>query len=297
MILVMGASGNVGSELVKRLHSAGANFRAAYHAGPGAEAKLAQPKAAGIDAVVCEYRDRQSLTRAMQGVRKLFLACPASAELPELEGRVIEEAKRAGIKFILKISVWDAQTEAFELARIHRQSEKLIENSGFAYSFLRPNSYMQNMTNYFAASIRNTGSFSIPARHSRCSHVDVRDVASVAAKILVESSAGYEGKSFTLSGPEGLSYEQIAQKISRLVGRNVFYNEISDEEYSSMARSYGASDWLIRAMIELYHYSIAGHASRVTPAVEQVIGREPLSFDQFADDYADQFRPTAAKVA
>ncbi len=292
MILITGANGNVGTELVRRLHSLRIDFRAAYHSAE----RAARARAAGIDSTVIDYADSGSLDDAMRGIEKLFLVCPAGPELPAYEANAVNAAIRAGgIRQIVKCSVWDAETEAFTLARIHRQSEKTIEYSGIPFTHLRPNSYMQNFVNYFADPIRSHGVFQIPGRDSRCSFVDVRDVARVAATVLL-STDGFD-RAYSLSGPEALTYGQVALKFSNVLGRKISYRDIPDEEFRRVTISHGGSSWLAEAMIELYHYAIAGHGADLTSSVQEMLGQPPTSFDQFARDYIDAFRATKLRVS
>ncbi|HEU4401855.1 MAG TPA: SDR family oxidoreductase [Candidatus Polarisedimenticolia bacterium] len=284
MILVTGASGNIGGELVKRLTDAKVRFRAGYHSKDKADAA----KRAGVEAVLIDFTRPATLRPGLEEVQSLFLISGNHPSQTELEINVVHEAKKAGVRHLVKTSVWGAEGAAFSFARIHRPVEKEIEASGIAYTFLRPNGFMQNFVNFLAGTIRAQGAFYLPARQARVSHIDVRDIAGVAARVLVES--GHEGKAYDLSGPEALTYDQIAEKLSAVLDRKIVYVDLPDAEFKKSMIGAGAPPAYADAMIDLVHYYIAGQASRVTPAVRQITGKDPIAFDQFAREFARAFR-------
>lgn len=284
MILVTGAGGTVGSEVVSQLQSAGAKFRAAYHSPDKARAA----KAKGIDAVVIDYNKPETLRDALHGADKLFLLSAGGDVQIEQETRAIEAAKAAGVKHIVKLSVWGAESEAFSFAKIHRAAEKAIEKSGLAWTFLRPNGFMQNMENYNAATIKGQGAFYGGIGSTKVSHVHVKDIAAVAVKALTEP--GHENKAYSLSGPEALSYDEIAQKISKAAGRDVKYVDLPDDQLRGGMLGAGVPAQYADALIDLNHYYRRNSASRVTDDVKRVTGRAPISFEQYAKESAGAFK-------
>lgn len=287
MILVTGAGGTVGSELVKQLRARGAKFRAGYYT----QAKAEEAKRNGIEGLAIDFGRPETLAPALQGVERVFLISGNAPNQTELELNVVREAKRAGVRHIVKGSVWGAESEAFSFAKIHRPVEKEIAASGIAYTFLRPNGYMQNTHNFYAPAIRTQGAFYLPARDARISHIDIRDLARVAAVALTRS--GHEGKAYDLSGPEALTYYEIAEKLSAVLGRKISYVDVSNEDFKKGMIAAGAPAEAADALIELFHYYISGAASRISPAVRQLTESEPLSFDQYARDHAAFFRGEA----
>jgi uncharacterized protein YbjT (DUF2867 family) len=283
MILVTTAGGNVGGELVKALSGRGAEFRCGYHSPEKAE----KARATGLNTAVMDYGKAETLRAALQGIDRLFLASPATPAQPEQEAVMVEEARKAGVKRIVKLSVWRAPEESTTFARWNRQGEKKVEASGIPFTLLRPNSFMQNVVNFFSASIRAQNTFFLPGGNARISHIDVRDIASAAAVAL--TGEGHEGRAYDLSGPEALTYQQIAGLLSRLLGRTITYVNLPEEDFKKTLLGLGAPEWQPAAFIDLMRYSNQGQASDVLGSVQQITGRKPTSFEQFARDHRAAF--------
>ena len=224
MIGVTGAGGTVGREVIKQLESATAPFRAAYFSNEKAEAARAR----GIDAVIIDYHRPESLRAAFQGCDKLFLLGPNALNQSELERNAVEAAETAGVRHIVKQSVMGADGEAFALARVHRPVEKTIESSGMVWTFLRPNSFMQNVVTFMGETIKAEGAFFSASGEVKISHVDVRDIAAVAVKALTEPN--HEGKAYTLTGPEALTYDELASELAMALGRSISHINLSPSD-------------------------------------------------------------------
>ena len=277
MILVTGASGTVGSEVVKALGGRSAGVRAGYRTRP-------QNVPAGVESVKLDYERPETIRPALQGVDTLFLL----SNTVDPERKVVDEAKRAGVKRIVKLSVIGAAEEGFTFARWHRAVEKYIEASGLGWTFLRPNGFMQNVVTYMGETIRSQSAIYSPAGNAAASHVDARDVGAVGARVLTDK--GHEGKAYELTGPAALTYGQIAEILSRVLGRTIGYVPISPEQYRQAAVAAGTPEGYANALVDLNRYYLEGKASVVTPAVRQLTGRDPIPFEQFARDYADKLR-------
>jgi uncharacterized protein YbjT (DUF2867 family) len=171
--------------------------------------------------------------------------------------------------------------------KLHRQVEEAIESSGINYTFLRPTSFMQNYLG-FANSIKSQGVFYAPLADSRSSFVDTRDIAAVAVEALTKS--GHENKAYNITGPEAVSNYDIANILSKITGTKVTYVNVSDDDACKEMKENGMQEWTINALIELSNFQKAGKASIVSPDVERVTGRKPISFEQFAKDYSETFR-------
>ena len=277
MILVTGASGTVGTEVVKALGGRSARVRAGYRTRP-------QNVPAGMESVALDYDRPETIRPALQGVDTLFLL--SNTVDPEL--KVVDEAKRAGVKRIVKLSVIGAAAEGFTFARWHRAVEKYIEASGLAWTFLRPNGFMQNVVNYMGETIRSQSAIYSPAGNAAASHIDARDIGAVGARVLTEK--GHDGKAYELTGPAALTDGQIAEILSRVLGRAIRYVPITREQYKQAAVAAGTPEGYADALLDLYRYYAEGKAAVVTPAVRELTGRDPIPFEQFARDHADKLR-------
>jgi uncharacterized protein YbjT (DUF2867 family) len=150
---------------------------------------------------------------------------------------------------------------------------------------------MQNFVNYYGYTIKAQNAIYLPAGEGKVSFVDVRDVAAVAAKLLTKNNgrSQHENKAHVITGPEALSYGQVAEIISKEIGRKISYVDTPQEDARKAMKSMGREDWLIDAILEEFYNSRVGNRSKTTNTVEQIIGRKPTSFAQFVRDYANSF--------
>ncbi len=280
MICVTGAGGTIGSEIIKQLESANVPFRATYFSKEKAEAARAR----GIDAVVIDYNRPGTLRAAFQGCDKLFLLGPNALNQTQLELNGVEAAKAVGVRHIVKQSVLGAVEESYSLAKVHRPVEKAIESSGFAWTFLRPNSFMQNVVTYMGETIKAEGAFYSASGKAKISHVDVRDIAEVAVKALTKLNHG--GKAYTLSGPEALTYHELANELSNVLGRSISHINLSPSDLKNGMLAGGMPEEIADRMLDLERYYREDQASRITNDIKQVTGRNPRRFAQYARDCA-----------
>jgi uncharacterized protein YbjT (DUF2867 family) len=169
----------------------------------------------------------------------------------------------------------------------HGEVEDMLKASGLAYTMLQPNTFMQNLLGA-AQTIAAQGTIYQSVGDARASFVDTRDVALVAARVL--TGEGHEGKSYVITGPEALSYHDVAAKLSEATGRRVTYVPVSPEEFRAGALAQGLPEWLAEALGLLNETFASGKWAVATEVVREVGGREPRTFGQFARDYAAAFR-------
>ena len=287
MILITGASGNVGREVVKQALAVGLKIRATFQS-PAVAAKAP----AGLEGVIMDYAKPETIRAALHGVEKIFLVAPPVLDLPALEANFVKEVRAAGRKHIVKLSALGGRESMFPSG--HCDSEENIEASRLPYTFLRPNGFMQNLVNYNAGTIRSQNAFYGCQGNGAVSIIDIRDIA--AAAVIVLAATGHEGKSYALTGGESLTNEQIAEKISRVAGRKISYVDLPAAELKKGILSTGTSEWSADALIDLQRLYREGKASLVTDDVERLTRHKPIAFDQFARDYAFAFQDEA-KVA
>ena len=299
-ILVTGATGTVGTEVIKQLTSPSSSLssasrvRAAVHSKDKADKLRIENKT--IEIVNMDYNKPETIVDSLNGIDKLFLLTLPTPSMPEIASNLIKEAKKNDITHIVKLSVLDADAEpGIMIGRMHRQEEKIIEESGIPYTFLRAGAFMQNFINFFGQTIRTQNAFYLPAGEGKVSFVDVRDIAAVATEILLAKDNGtksqqqHEYKKYGITGNEALSYSQAAEILSNVLGRRISYVNVTDQDARNAMKKMGMGDWFIDALIELYNVIRSRYASQSTTVVEQITGRKPISLEQFTRDYLSFF--------
>src|SRR5215469_7105980 len=221
MILITGASGNVGREVLKQMLQAGHKVRAAYQS-----SQKAGEAPAGVETVIVDFNQSGTLRAALNGIDCVFLVGPVAPSLVELESKATEEIKRAGVPRLVKLSAMG--TSAATFPRQHAESEDRIKASGVAWTFLRPNGFMQNMVIYNAATVRGQNAFYGSAADGKVSQIDIRDIGAAAVRVLTED--GHLGKTYTLTGPAALSNSEIAAILSSVLGREIHYVNLPPDE-------------------------------------------------------------------
>src|ERR671933_2406486 len=197
-ILVTGATGSVGSGVVMQILSAkgekgeeGMIVKAAARSANDSTFRNLEVQVVQID-----YNKPDSLSTALRHADKLFLLTPFQSNMVDLTSNLVNEAKKAGVKYIVKQSVLGADAEpAITPSRLHRQAEMIIEESGVPFTFLRPNFFMQNFVTFYSNFIKTQGALYVPAGDAKVSFVDVRDIAAVAAKVLLSKSSDKNSES------------------------------------------------------------------------------------------------------
>lgn len=285
MILVVGSTGNVGSKIVRELSTRKVAFRALVRKPTDRDRLQAQ----GVDAALGDITQAESVRSALKGIQRLYLLSPSSERLADIESAIVDEARKEGVQHIVKHSVLGADIHAScPLTSVHAYAEEAIKASGIPYTFLRLNSFMQNFATTHTWSIIAQNAFYESLAHARVSHVDTRDVATAAANILTET--GHEGRTYDITGPEALSNDQIAAKLSNIVGREIRYEPISDEAMQQGLSAAGFSQWYANAVVELYRFFRQGGGAPVTPDLEQLIKRKPLTLDNYLQEHIQQFQ-------
>ncbi|OKL39149.1 SDR family oxidoreductase [Pontibacter flavimaris] len=286
-ILVTGATGTVGREVVKQLAMLDGDIRvrAGVHSIIKGENLKRLP---GVEIVEMDFEDPESLRAAFTHVDKLFLITPLAEDQVQMARTLVDEAKRAGAKHIVKLSALGAgAAHGIQLGRWHHEIEQYIEESGISYTFLRPASFMQNLIEYHAESIKQEGRFYMPSGDGRISYVDARDIAAVGIEALLGD--GHAGKVYDITGPEALSNTEVAQLLSEVTGRQVAFVDVPEEDYRRSLKEHGSPARITDALVELYQVQKADKSSGVTDAVEKVTNRKPHSMRQFLQDHSDCF--------
>jgi uncharacterized protein YbjT (DUF2867 family) len=282
-ILVTGANGNVGSQLVKLFSKSGMEVRAVVK--PGTSRELGNLP--GVEVIEADLVKPSSLNFAFAGCKKICLILPLVSNMIDLTAVVCDCAKKAGIEYIVKLSGMFSETHKTKISELHRTTEEQIESSGIQYTFLKPNPFFQNYSNLCSETIRKKHVFNLPLGDTRMSMVDARDVSAVAYALL--TSDPQFGESIEITGPESLSNEDVADAFTRILGVRVTYAAISDDIAATMMNKAGMSYWLTTALVELYQSQREGGGEMVSDAVQYFAKRDPISFETFVRDNLELF--------
>jgi uncharacterized protein YbjT (DUF2867 family) len=238
-----------------------------------------------LEQVPIDFKNVESLIRGFDGVDVLFSVQPMTEDFVPQAKNVIHAAQRAGIRHIVRISVLGADGDdrnraEYRIAKRHQEAQKLIEDSGVEFTFIQPNSFMQNFLP-LAGQLQAEGRFAFPLGHGHVSYVDIRDVASLAVAALTGN--GHEGKSYMVTGPEPLSGVSIAEAFSRLLSKKIRYDDIPEEVRAEVP------DWFRKDLAELYRINKSGKHAFLSPVDPILIGRMPFTFERFLSDYSTAF--------
>lgn len=289
MIMITGASGTVGRAVLDEVRKSGKPVRAMYRSSN--DARKAPP---GVSTVLGDFADKNSLRQAFEGVGAVYLVCSPIPQLVELESNGIDVCLEVGVRHVVLNSALGAADYSKSFPSWHRKVEDKLKASKLSHTIVRPNSFMQNLVTYNAPSIRAQNAFYAAMGNAKLSLIDVRDLAAVIAKAL-NSPAEHAGKTYELNGPEAFTYAQIADRISRAVGRPVRFVDVPEEAQRKTMLDMGMPEWQITALLDLQqYYSILGKGGEVTHVLPDLLGRSPITLDQFLAECKDSFRSQAA---
>lgn len=268
-ILVLGASGTVGRPLVRALLAKGEAVKAASRSGAAVE---------GAKGVRFDFADPASFGPALDGVDRVYLIAPTGVtDVPGLLLPVVEAISAHGAKIVLQSAMGADLSDAHP----YRVVERAIEASGRPYVLLRPNWFSDNFHSFWKAGVA-AGEIALPAGEGRTSFIDVRDIAESAASAL--TSDRFDGRGFTLTGPEALGYAQAAHVLSEALGRTVGYRAIDDETFVAALVGAGVPEDYAGFLAAIFQPVREGFAAVVTSDVETLSGHAPRSLADYARD-------------
>jgi len=283
-LLITGATGSIGTELINILSQRGIPFRAMVRSSKDAQ-RLAT--LAGADIVLGDFNDATTLAQALTGIDRAFLLTNSSEQAEAQQLNFVEQAQQAGLQHIVKLSQLAADQEsAVRFLRYHAVVEQAIRESTMDFTFLRPNLFMQGLLG-FRDPIIQQGMFFAAIGDARISAVDVRDIAAVAAAALTES--GHEKKTYTLTGPQALTHSEMAEALTTALGRHITFVDVSPEAMRGALIGAGFPIWQADGLLEDYAHYSRNEASFLTSAIQDVTGNLPHTFAGFAQDYSAAF--------
>lgn len=283
MILVLGATGTTGAEVLRELLAAGVPVRGLTRS----EEAAARLRELGVEAAVGDLADPLSLMGALRGVERMYLVAPLGEHGAGLERNAISAAEQAGVYHVVKLGIAGQSSSAtWRFARAHADATEALQSSSLRWTVLMATSLMQDVL--AAAPAIAAGRYPSPLGDAAVAHVDARDVGAVAARALSEE--GHENCSYTLTGPEALSNDALVATLADVLGRPVEHVRLGDEEAAGALRSAGVPEWNVEGLVELWRdVHRTGLAGVVTPDVEAVLGRPATPLRRFAEDHRAAF--------
>jgi uncharacterized protein YbjT (DUF2867 family) len=284
-ILVTGATGNVGSRVVHELRERGVPVRAFVRNTDKAAGMLGDD----VEIAIGDFGDPGSIQAALDGVDGVFLACSNQPQQVEYENRVIDAAEEAGVRRIVKLSALGAEIGSpVAFWDWHARIEHHLRASDVPFVILRP---MFSMANLLASAeaVQYTGKLFAPAGDAGISMIHPQDVAAVASVALVED--GHEGKTYTLTGPEAITFGQVAGYLREALGREIEYLNVPDEAALHSMVEQGLPEFVAGQIVTVFGFLRDGAQERTTGTVLTLTGRDPGGFAKFASEHAPLFAP------
>ena len=280
-ILISAAGGKVGQHVLAQLAQKNISARGGVHSEDKADAL----RKTGADAVVLDFESPASISAAFKGIEKLFLVTPGTPDQGRHEENLIAEAKKAGVKHIVKMSGKISEADTVGFSVWNRAAEKRITESGIPYTILRANYFMQNLFGN-AEQIKH-GAFTNGPAAKRIALIDTRDIAAAAVAALTEE--GHAGKIHDPNGPELLDCYAQAAVFSEVLGQTVKYLDVTAEAFVGQLKKFGLAPWMVEAFgVAVASPEIPGDQSSAT--IERIVHRKPGTLEQFVKDYRASFQ-------
>jgi uncharacterized protein YbjT (DUF2867 family) len=284
VITVTGSSGTIGSELIRLLSAAQAPARAIFRN----PRKIQQLR--DVVWLQADLRDARVLEPSLAGTTRLFLLTDNEKGFSSLQIHVLRTAETLGVAHVVKLSALGASDHSrSSIAREHWEVEQTLEQTSMTWTILRPHAFMQNWLAEVADSVRTTGIIESPIGDGRVPFIDTRDIAAVAAEVLLHPE-GHAGHKYFLTGGEAVGFADLAAALTDLIGRTVTYRPISMDEARAHMETSGTPPDQVEAMLAIAEYQKAGGpTSIVSDKVARILGRPPRTIRDFARDHADRF--------
>ena len=281
-ILITGASGNVGSYVLKKLIDMGEQVVAA-----GTDAsKLDRMFEGKAESVYFDFTDKETYEKALDNVDRVFLMRPPHLGRPEDLYPFIDAMKQHNIKLVSFLSLMGVESNTIPP---HHKIEKYIEGSGIPYAHIRPGFFMQNISGIHSVEIREKNQIFVPAGKSKTSFIDAEDIG-LATAILLHEQEKYKNTAHTITGPEALDYYEVAKVLSKITGRRITYAKPGFLKYRSYyIKRRGLDKGFVNVTVALYFMTRMGTAKAVTDDFYRLTGRKPRTLEDFAKDNIKYF--------
>jgi len=278
IILLTGVSGNVGSAVVDYLISINVSFLAGVR-----NIEKSKHQSNALEYIHFDFEDPASYGTALVGVTKVFLIRPP--QLTDVLGifvSFIQKCKEVGVKQIVFLSLLGVEKNPFPP---HHKIEKAIVESGIPYTFIRPSFFMQNLSTTHAEDIKERNDLFIPSGNAKVSFIDTRDIGEIIGRTLVEEGHGY--KAYTITGSEAITYYQVADSMTKLLGRKITYTNPHLFKFRKEMIDRGIKRGFATVMMVLYLTTKLGMANHVTNTAEILLKRNPRTIDEFIKDHLE----------
>ena len=280
MILVTGATGATGGAAARALLAAGQRPRVLVR---NAE-RARDLEAAGAELAIGAIVDRPALESALEGVDRMYLMSPVGPELIAQEVQLLDAAVSADVRAVVRLSVIDVDPHSpVRFLRDHAAGDAALEAAGIPYVTLHPNDFMQNWFNTLQGEMAFVSPADVPI-----ASIDTRDVGEVAAAVLLDPDR-HIGNAYTLTGPEALTRREQAAILGEALGREINVVGLEPEQLEQGMIQGGLPEWIAGGLRELSELYATGALGRTTTTVQELLGRPPRSFAEFARDHAGAF--------
>jgi uncharacterized protein YbjT (DUF2867 family) len=282
-ILVTGSTGNIGRFVVEKLMEKGIKVKAAVRDIEKGKTIFSEHE---IELVKFDLLNPETYIEALNGIKKIFLMRPPQLAKPKEDILpFLELAKKAGVEHIVFVSLLGVEKNPVVP---HRKIEEFIQHLGFHYTFLRPSFFMQNLNTTHLDDIVTRDELFIPVGKARTSFIDTRDIAEVAAICLTEKQ--HINRAYTLTGYQALTYYEVASIMSEVLNRHITYTNPGIFEFRKTLIKRGTPKEFANVMTMLYTMTKLGTARNVTDDAEKILGRKPIRFQQYVEDYKHHFK-------
>ena len=277
--LITGATGNVGSEIVKSMDKD--KMLIATRNIEKAEKNLGED----LEYTVFDFMRPATYQESLKRVKKIFLVRPPKiSDVKEHIFPIIDRAEECGVEHIVFLSLLGVEKNPIVP---HYKIEKYIKESNIPFTFLRASFFMQNLNTTHRKDIKENDEIFVPAGKGKTSFIDVRDIAKVGVKALVES--GHENEAYDLTGKEALNYYQIAEIFSEILDREITYPNPSIFKFFRRMKKREHNIGFIFVMIGLYTTARLGLAKRTSEELQNLLDREPISIRKYIKDYREEW--------
>ncbi len=280
-ILVIGALGNVGAEVVREILAQGRRVRAADID----EKKLSERFGDSVEAVRFDFTDPSTYGNTFKGVKKMFYMRPP--HLTNIQRDMVpsmDAAKAAGVKHVVFLSLIGIEKATYVP---HYKVETYLKEIDMQTTYLRCSFFMQNLNTTHRKEIRERDEIFVPVGKAQTAFIDARDIGAVAAVALTQP--GHQNKNYDLTGSEGLDYWQAAKIMSEVLGRTIIYRNPNPLHFLIETIRRGTPFMFALVMLGLYTSTRFGMAEPITNEVERLTGRKPISFRQYVLDYRNSW--------